>query len=51
MKFYSEKSDLDTWDVNERQDYLNGLKETLSYYIEGFYTLDTLKEQQANEKQ
>ncbi len=51
MKFYSNESDLDTWNINARQDYLNGLKETLSYYIEGFYTLDTLKEQQANEKQ
>ena len=50
MKFYSEKSDLDTWDNNARKDYLNGLKETLSYYIEGFYTLDASKEQQANEQ-
>ena len=44
MKFYSNESDLDTWNINARQDYLNGLKETLSYYIEGFYTCDTLKE-------
>jgi hypothetical protein len=50
MKFYSNESDLNTWNINARQDYLNGLKETLSYYIEGFYTLDASKEQQANEQ-
>ena len=45
MKFYSDKSDINTWNFKDRQDYLNKLKETLKDYISDFCSLDVNKEQ------